>query len=183
MRVAALLRGVNIGPHKRIGMAALRAIVESLGHTNVETYLQSGNVVFSPAAGAPKHVAAQLERAIADATGHDVPVVVRSGKELARIVDSSPYAVDDPTKLVVVFLGEAVELGDLSLGDFGTYLPDELTLAGRELYVSVPNGQGRSKLMEALTKRRLPTTVTARNWRTVAALADLCSGEKDAGRG
>ena len=102
-----------------------------------------------------------------------MPVVVRTGKELARIVDSTPYAVDDPTKLVVVFLGEAVELGDLSLGDLGTYLPDELTLAGRELYVSVPNGQGRSKLMEALTKRRLPTTVTARNWRTVAALAEL----------
>jgi len=183
MRVAALLRGINIGPHKRIGMAALRTIVESLGHTGVETYLQSGNVVFTLAAGAPKHVAAQLERAIADATGHDVPVVVRSGKELARIVDSSPYAVDDPTKLVVVFLGEAVELGDLSLGDFGTYLPDELTLAGRELYVSVPNGQGRSKLMEALTKRRLPTTATARNWRTVAALAELCWGEKEAGRG
>src|SRR4029079_5195137 len=108
MRVAALLRGVNIGPHKRIGMAALRAIVESLGHTNVETYLQRGNVVFSPAAGAPKHVAAQLERAIADATGHDVPVVVRSGKELARIVDSSPHAVNDPTTLLLLLLGAAV---------------------------------------------------------------------------
>lgn len=182
MRVAALLRGVNIGPHKRIGMAELRATVESLGHTDVETYLQSGNVVFTPAAGAPRHLGAQLERAIADATGHDVPVVVRSGKELARIVASSPYSVDDPTKLVVVFLGEAVELGDLSLGDLGTYLPDELTLAGRELYVSVPNGQGRSKLMEALMKRRLPTTVTARNWRTVAALAELCAGEKEEAR-
>ena len=173
MRVAALLRGINIGPHKRIGMPALRSIVESLGHTDVETYLQSGNIVFTPAPGAPEHLDAELERAIAEATGHDVPVVVRSGKELARIVESSPYALDDPTKLVVVFLGEAVELGDLSLGDLGTYLPDELTLAGRELYVSVPNRQAGSKLMEALTKRRLPTTMTVRNWRTVTALAEL----------
>ena len=164
MRVAALLRGINIGPHKRIGMPALRSIVESLGHTDVETYLQSGNVVFTPAPGAPKDLGA---------TGHDVPVVIRDGKELAKVAGASPYTVDDPTKLVVVFLGEAVELGDLSLGDFGTYLPDELTLAGRELYVSVPNGQGRSKLMEALTKRRLPTTATVRNWRTVTALAEL----------
>src|SRR4029078_6938327 len=116
MRVAALLRGVNIGPHKRIGMAALRAIVESLGHTDVETYLQSGDVVFSPAAGAPNQVAAQLERAIADATGHDVPVVVRSGKELARIVDSSPYAVDDPTNLVRAFLGEGAQTRHLRPG-------------------------------------------------------------------
>ena len=154
MRVAALLRGINIGPHKRIGMPALRSIVESLGHTDVETYLQSGNVVFTPAPGAPKDLGAQLERAIADATGHDVPVVIRDGKELAKVAGASPYTVDDPTKLVVVFLGEAVELGDLSLGDLGTYLPDELTLAGRELYVSVPNRQAGSKLMEALTKRR-----------------------------
>ncbi|HEX6723961.1 MAG TPA: DUF1697 domain-containing protein [Gaiella sp.] len=182
MRVAALLRGINIGPHKRIAMPALRAIVESLGHTDVEMYLQSGNVVFTPAPGAPKDLVAQLEHAIADATGHDVPVVVRSGKELARVVDSSPYAVDDPTKLVVVFLAEAIELGDLSLGDLGTYLPDELTLAGRELYVSLPNRQAGSKLMEALTRRRLPTTMTVRNWRTVTALAELTS-DKHEGRG
>jgi uncharacterized protein (DUF1697 family) len=180
MRVAALLRGINIGPHKRIGMPALRAIVESLGHSDVETYLQSGNVVFTPPPGAPADLATQLEHAIADATGHDVPVVVRTGTELAKVASSSPYAVADPTKLVVVFLGEAIELGDLSLGDLGTYLPDELTLAGRELYVSVPNGQARSKLMEALTKRRLPTTVTVRNWRTVTALAELTEEE---GRG
>jgi len=180
MRVAALLRGINIGPHKRIGMPALRSIVESLGHTDVETYLQSGNVVFTPAPGAPKDLGAQLERAIADATGHDVPVVIRDGKELAKVAGASPYTVDDPTKLVVVFLGEAIELGDLSLGDLGTYLPDELTLAGRELYVSVPKGQAGSKLMEALTKGRLPTTVTVRNWRTVTALAEQTREE---GRG
>lgn len=173
MRDAALLRGINIGPHKRIAMPTLRAIVESLGHTDVETYLQSGNVVFAQAPGAPKDLGAQLEQAIVDATGHDVRVVVRTGKDLAKVAASSPYAADDPTKLVVVFLGEAIELGDLSLGDLGTYLPDELTLAGRELYVSVPNGQARSKLMEALTRRRLPTTVTVRNWRTVVSLAEL----------
>ena len=57
--------------------------------------------------------------------------------------------------------------------DLGPYLPDELTAHGRELYVSVPNGQGRSKLMEALVRRRLPTTITVRNWRTVEALAEL----------
>ena len=173
MRVAALLRGVNIGPRKRIAMPALREIVESLGHHDVETYLQSGNVVFTPASDAPSDLAAQLERAIADATGLELPVVVRSGEELRAVVEANPYQVDDPTRVVVAFLGEAIELGDLSLGDLVAYLPDELTLAGRELYVSVPNGQGRSKLMEALTKRRLPTTVTVRIWRTVTALAEL----------
>ncbi len=173
MRVAALLRGINIGARKRIAMPTLRRIVESLGHEDVETYLQSGNVVFAPGRDAPDDLAAQLEQAIAAETGLDVPVIVRTGDELAAVVESSPYAVDDPTKVVVVFLGEAVEPAALGLGDLVAYLPDELTARGRELYVSVPNGQARSKLMEALTKRRLPTTVTVRNWRTVAALAEL----------
>jgi len=174
MRVAALLRGINIGPHKRIAMPRLRAIVESLGHTDVETYLQSGNVVFTPASRAtPARLAAGLEQAIADATGHAVPVLVRTGAELAAVVEAGPYGADDPTKVVVAFLGEEVELGQLGLGDLGDYLPDELTLIGREAYVSVPNGQARSKLMEELTKRRLPTTLTVRNWRTVTALAAM----------
>ena len=172
MRVVALLRGINIGPSKRIAMADLRAIVESLGHTDVETYLQSGNVVFAPKRRT-KDPAEPLSAAIRDATGLDVPVVTRTGAELARVVEANPYAVDDPTRVVVAFLADAVDLGDLALGDLSSYLPDELTISGRELYVSVPNGQGRSKLMEALTKRTLPTTVTVRNWRTVEALAEM----------
>jgi uncharacterized protein (DUF1697 family) len=176
MRVAALLRGINIGPHKRISMPALREIVESLGHTEVETYLQSGNVVFTRRGRADPGPA--LEAAIEKATGHDVAVVTRTGEDLRRVVEANPYPVSDPTKVVVGFLADAVELADLELGDLTGYLPDELTVAGREVYVSVPNGQGRSKLMEALVKRRLRTTLTVRNWRTVTALAELTAGRR-----
>jgi uncharacterized protein (DUF1697 family) len=173
VRVAALLRGVNIGSSKRISMPALREIVESLGHADVETYLQSGNVVFTPGSGVGGDLAPELEAAIRSSTRLEVPVLVRSGGELAEVVAANPYAVDDPTRVVVAFLGEAVEPAQLELGDLEAYAPDELTQVGRELFISVPNGQGRSKLMEALTKRSQPTTVTVRNWRTVAALADL----------
>ena len=169
--MAALLRGINIGPNQRISMPTLRKLVESLGYTDVETYLQSGNVVFTPKGkGDP---AARLSAASAKETGHDVAVLVRSAKDLAKVIEANPYPVSDPTKVVVVFMEDEVELGQLGLGDLGPYLPDELTAHGRELYVSVPNGQGRSKLMEALVKRRLPTTITVRNWRTVEALAAM----------
>ena len=154
-------------------MPELRAIVEGLGHSDVETYLQSGNVVFTPMPRAPKDLAGSLSAAISEATGHDVPVVVRTGGELREVVSASPYRVDDPTRLVVAFLAKRVALGKLGLGDLELYLPDELTLAGREIYVCVPNGQARSRLMEKLTARRLPTTLTVRNWRTVTALAEL----------
>jgi uncharacterized protein (DUF1697 family) len=98
---------------------------------------------------------------------------VRTGAELETIVAESPYPVSDPTRVVVAFLGTELEPAQLGLDALESYLPDELTLLGREIYVSVPNGQGRSKLMEALVKRRLPTTVTVRNWRTVTALAEM----------
>ena len=173
VRVAALLRGVNIGPGKRIAMPALREIVGSLGHRDVATYLQSGNVVFTPAKGAGDDLGRTLEQAIADSTGLEVPVLVRSGEELARVVAANPYPVSDPTRVVVAFLGEPATPAELGLGDLARYAPDELTAVGSELFVSVPNGQGRSKLMEALTKRRLPTVVTVRNWRTVVALAEM----------
>ena len=154
-------------------MAQLRAIVEGLGHTEVETYLQSGNVVFAPRPRAPKDLAGSLTAAILEATGHDVPVVIRTAAELETILSANPYPVDDPTRVVVGFLAERVALGRLGLGDLSAYLPDELTMTGREIYVSVPDGQARSKLMEKLTTSRLPTTLTVRNWRTVAALAEM----------
>ena len=181
VRVAALLRGINIGPSKRIAMPRLRQIVESLGHTDVETYLQSGNVVFTQRGRSEPGPA--LSAAIADATGLDVPVVTRTAAELAKVVEDNPYPVADPTKVVVGFLADALELADLGLGDLSGYLPDELTVSGREVYVSVPNGQARSKLMEALTKRRLQTTLTVRNWRTVEALAEMTAERHQGGRG
>jgi uncharacterized protein (DUF1697 family) len=173
VRSVALLRGINLGASKRIAMPALRGIVESLGHRDVETYLRSGNVAFTPAKGTRRELGPAIEAAIADATGLEVPVLVRTGRELADVVSANPYPIDDPTRVVVAFLGEAVEPARLGLGDLATYAPDELTQIGRELFVSLPNGQGRSKLMAALTKRRLPTVVTVRNWRTVVALAEL----------
>jgi uncharacterized protein (DUF1697 family) len=154
-------------------MAVLRAVVESLGHADVQTYLQSGNVVFTPARGTRRDLGPALARALREETGLDVPVLVRSGRELAKLVDANPYPVDDPTKVVVAFLGEAIAPSQLGLGDLEAYAPDELTRVGRELVISLPAGQARSKLMETLTKRRQPTVVTVRNWRTVAALAEL----------
>jgi uncharacterized protein (DUF1697 family) len=171
VRVVALLRGINLGSSRRISMAELRKIVESEGHADVETYLQSGNVVFTPK-GRKGELAGRLEGAITEATGLDVKIVLRTGRELARVVAANPYTVDDPTRVVVAFLQKKVALSDLRLRDLAGYKPDEATLIGRELYVSVPNGQGRSQLMADLAKRREPL-LTVRNWRTVTALAEM----------
>jgi uncharacterized protein (DUF1697 family) len=156
-----------------MSMPELREIVESLGHSDVETYLQSGNVVFSPPKGARRDLGPAIEAAIADVTSLEVRVIVRTGRELAGVLSANPYPVDDPTRVVVAFLGKVVKPSRLGLGDLSTYEPDDLTQIGRELFISVPNGQGRSKLMAELTKRQMPTVVTVRNWRTVVALAEM----------
>jgi uncharacterized protein (DUF1697 family) len=168
MRVAALLRGINLGK-RQVKMADLRAAVEALGHTDVETYLQSGNVVFTPA-GKPS---AELAAGLTAALGMEIAVVLRTGKELAKVIAANPYPVDDPTRVVVTFLAEGRPKHALDGIDQSAFTPDELTFTGREVYLKLPNGQARSKLVEALAKQDLGTTATTRNWRTVTALADL----------
>ena len=114
-------------------MAVLRAVVESLGHADVQTYLQSGNVVFTPARGTRRELGPALARALRDETGLDVPVLVRTGRDLAKLVDANPYPVDDPTKVVVAFLGKALAPSQLGLRDLEAYAPDELTRIGRDI--------------------------------------------------
>jgi uncharacterized protein (DUF1697 family) len=167
MRVAALLRGVNLGK-RQVKMADLRAAVEALGHTDVETYLQSGNVVFTSGGSTD-----DLSSALTAALGMEIAVVLRTGKELAKIVAGNPYPVDDPTKVVVTFLSERRRVNAVKDIDQSQFAPDEFTFTGRELYVKLPNGQARSKLMEVLAKRDLGTIATTRNWRTVVALAEM----------
>ena len=94
-RTAALLRAINVGGNNRIKMADLRALLEGLGHTDVDTYLQSGNVAFTPADPKAKESAlrAQLERAIADELGLTIDVMVRTHRELAAVMEDRKSVV------------------------------------------------------------------------------------------
>jgi|HigsolmetaAR201D_1030396.scaffolds.fasta_scaffold12613_4 uncharacterized protein (DUF1697 family) len=181
MRVVALLRGVNLGPTRTLKMADLRAVVTALGHTDVTTYLQSGNVVFTPAdAGAdPAGLAAGLSAAIAEHTGLRTDVLIRTGAEMEAIVAANPYDRDDPTKVAVTFLDRPVDPAAFAALDLPSFAPEALTVHGREVYLDLPFGQGRSKLMQALGRRPVASaagTATTRNWRTVLALTELTRG-------
>src|SRR5437870_10268219 len=104
----ALLRGINLGPRNRVAMPALRGVVESLGHTEVETYIQSGNPVFTAAHGDEQALATGLERAIEERLGVRTSVVVLSRRRLARVVRENPYPHEKDAKAVhAVLLSEA----------------------------------------------------------------------------
>ena len=177
MRVVGLLRGVNLGPSRKLKMADLRAAVESLGHTDVETYLQSGNVVFTPKGRATAGLGKGISAALAEAVGMDVAVLTRTGAQMAKIVAACPYQVEDPTKLVVTFLESAADAKALKAFDAAPFAPEGLTVHGTEVYLDLPNGQARSNLVVALGKVKTPgrAAATTRNWRTVLALAEMSS--------
>ena len=165
---AALLPAINVGGTKKIAMPALRACFEAAGATDVATYIQSGNVVFR-SAQARKPLAAALEQAIIDGTGHEVPVLLRTGPELRAVVDANPYPELEGSKLHVFFVdGDAATV--VREIDIDAFAPEVFTIAGHEIYLGLPNGMGRAKLPSKLLKPKPPVPVTARNWNTVGKL-------------
>jgi len=166
-RQIALLRGVNVGGNKKVEMARLRALMEELGYSDVRTYVNSGNLVFSGPRRSEKH----LEAAIAKHFGFDVPVVLRSRDDLAEIVQANPLGeiATDPAKYLVVFCAAEATTG-LDPADFA---PETFHVRGREVYLWAPGGIGRSELAKRLAAKSIGEKSTARNWRTVEKLLAL----------
>ena len=176
----ALLRGINLGSHKRVAMPALRALVESLGHTEVATYIASGNVVFT-ASGATTGLAAELEQAIVDELGVSCRVVVLTADELAEAVADNPYSDEpDPKRVHAIFLtGPAGAAARKRLDQARDKLGqkagrDEAEIVGRVLYLHTPGGFGRSELAKVLSRPGGAAEGTARNWATVTQLHAMC---------
>jgi uncharacterized protein (DUF1697 family) len=180
----ALLRGINVGGRTKVAMADLRDVVTSLGHADVVTYIQSGNVVFT--AGDPEPdpqaLASGLEEAIAAALGVRPAVVVLSREDLAQAVRDNPYPGEPNPRLVhAVFfrqtppgLAEVLSAGAQREAERGGR--DSAQMVGRALFVHTPDGFGRSGLAQYLLGRRASpaATGTARNWATVTKLLSLC---------
>ncbi len=170
----ALLRGVNVGGGNKVPMADLRAALADAGATEVATYIQSGNVVLDHPSTSDRAVQTLVQDTIGSVFGLTIPTMVRSLTEMRAVVEACPYEVDDPTKLHVVFFSS--DAPDPSTWmDLAPFAPEEITLSGREQYLHLPDGMGRSKLVEALGKGqgRKVEQGTARNWRTVQKLIEL----------
>ncbi len=173
----ALLRGINLGNHNKVPMAALRDRLRDAGFDDVATYVQSGNVVLRSRKGAA--TVADLVRAeVAAGFGIDVPVVVRTGAQLAGVLDGNPFLAphaDPGRQLHVGFLSAAPAKARAAKLDPKRAAPEELSLRGRELYLWTPNGLGRSKVLQGV-ERALGVDVTVRNWRTVTELHRMANG-------
>jgi len=181
----ALLRGINLGGHNKVAMAELRELVSSLGHADVATYIQSGNVVFTSDQSDTAALAAALEQAIATSLSVPCRVVVLSREELAQVARDNPYPDEQNLRAVhAVFLSgdpgpdvaERVAAAQQIAEKQGS--SDTAQLIGHTIFLHTPDGYGRSDLAAALVKlgqKKTDTvTGTARNWATVTKLLSMC---------
>jgi uncharacterized protein (DUF1697 family) len=172
-----MLRGINVGGNTPVKMDALRAIVAGLGHTDVTTYIQSGNVVFKSRATAAARVAHAIEVRLESELGVDVTVVVRTAEELAATVRKNPFLPGgDPATLYVIFLNDVPDRKSVAGIDARRVAPDEFRILGREIFARYSNGYGRSKMTNAFFEKALGIRGTARNWNTVTKLLQLAQG-------
>lgn len=173
----ALLRGINVGGNNKVPMADLRELMTSLGYTDVATYIQSGNVVFTSQDTDSGKLADVLDEKIAERFGVPGHVVVVSRDELARVIADNPYPDEfNPKALHAVFRKSDLTADDLDrvekarqrASDKGCH--DEVTVAARTLFLHAPDGIGRSELAIQLSRTSSMKAGTARNWATVTKL-------------
>ena len=175
----ALLRGINLGPHKRMKMEKLRQALDTLGFSDIRTYIQSGNVVFrSPTRLRTETLSRRIERMILAEFGFAAGVVSRSKEELEKTVRDNPFLKQDgvdPKRLHVMFLPEvpappvARELEKL------TRPPDQARRLGNDIFLYLPNGVAHSSLTNNPLERKFLKGGTLRNWTTVCAVQRIAS--------
>lgn len=168
-----MLRGINVAGQKKVSMEELKKLYESLGFKIVQTYIQSGNVIFQFHDTNVSKLQKIIERKIKQSLGFDVLVLIRTKNEFQILIENTPFLNKDIGKLHITFLSYApihVPLEEINkIKDKS----EEFSISNREIYLFCPNGYGKSKLSNNFLERKLKVSATTRNWRTVTKLFDI----------
>lgn len=170
-----MLRGINVAGNTRVKMDDLRRMFTDMGNTDVQTYLQSGNVIFSSSQRGARKLETAIEEAIAAELDLQIAVLVRTHPDLAKILTANPYLdrETDLTKLPVTFLADKPDADKVAALEVPSGESAVCTVVGREVYLHCPNGYGRTKLNNAFLERKLGVKATTRNWKSVTTLHDM----------
>jgi uncharacterized protein (DUF1697 family) len=171
----ALLRGINVGGKNLLPMPELTKMFTAAGCSDVRSYIQSGNVIFKAAAKLVEPLPAIITKRISSRFGYDVPLILRSGAELAAIGRRNPFLAPSvpQERLLVMFLADEPNARSVAALDANRSPPDQFAVRGREIYLYLPNGFAKTKLSNVYFDSKLATTSTGRNWRTVLKLLEL----------
>jgi uncharacterized protein (DUF1697 family) len=170
-RRVALLRGVNVGGKNKLPMASLAKLFAAAGCTDIVTFIQSGNVVFTASAAIAKRLPEILADAIEGAHGFRSPVILRTASELVAAERANPFPGTEGVS--IAFLADRPTPAAVKALDPQRSPPDRFVVRSREIYLHLPNGIGKTKLTNAYFDRALATVSTVRNWNTLTKLIAL----------
>ena len=169
-----LLRGINVGGHKKIKMADLKSLLEKAGYLTVRTYIQSGNIVLQWSGVDETQLAADISALIKKEYEFEVPVMAIPSKEWAEIISNQPFDNEDISKLYLTLLSDSPTKETIDSINPDDFLPLEFfKIIGRSVYLHCPNGYGKSKLTNDFWERKLKLSATTRNWRTSLTLLEM----------
>ncbi len=175
----AILRGINVGGKRKILMADLKELFAETGFTDIVTYIQSGNVIFNTKTETDNMALGdEIERNIRKRFGFEVPVIVRTPKELADAISSNPFIKSDETDvehLHLTFLKHTPNTSKLNKINSYDYLPDKFKILNKHVFVYCLGKYSDSKLTNRFFESRLKMPVTTRNWKTVLKISELAN--------
>jgi len=172
----ALLRGINVSGHNIIKMESLKNILQDIGFTGIETYIQSGNVFINTPEKNSSKVAFIIKQEIFKRFGHDVPVIVINKMDLEKCFTNNPYLKAeniDTKKLYVAFISTNLSenaINDLKISQFK---PDEAHIDENRIFIKYTIGAGKTKLDQKYIEKKLNVTATIRNWNTISTLLNM----------
>ena len=169
----ALLRGINVGGHRKVPMAELRELFAKSGLTNVKTYIQSGNVIFQSSNRDSKKLENNIQKFILDQFGFEVPVLVRTKDELTTIFNNCPFIDAKKTESYFVFLSAIPDKILVKEASQKTYPDDEYVILNDCIYLFCSKGYGRAKFNLSYFEKKLNSNATARNYKTMVKLLAL----------
>ncbi len=176
-KYVSILRGINVGGNRKILMADLKSLFNKLGFSNVQTYIQSGNVIFDFAQKSSNaDMEQKIQRAIAETFCFDVPVIVRTAEEMSESIANNPFWKEkniDIDRLHLTFLKELPSKEKLDKLKTLTFNPDRFEIIGKDAFIFCSAGYSDSKLTNQFLENKLDTIATTRNWKTVMKLHEL----------
>ena len=176
MKHLALLRGINVSGHNMIKMEALKAALESIGFTNVVTYIQSGNVFVETEEESSFGVSFKIKQEIFKTFGHEVPVIVIGKNDLELCFKNNPFLKQkdvDTKKLYVAFISKELSSSAINELKISQFKPDEAVIDGNRIFIKYDIGAGKTRLDQKYIEKKLNVTATIRNWNTVTKLLEM----------
>jgi len=172
----SLLRGINIGGHKKIKMDSLRDGFSSLGYTNIKTYIQSGNILFCSKEEDKTKLEREISSMIMDKYGFDVPVLVLISDDLNEVITNNPFAnsINHKKEFIhITFISNEVKEINYKEIESKKESEDEYKIINKAIYLYLQKGYGNTKIHNNFFEKLLKTQATTRNWKTCLELLEM----------